>query len=120
MSLESLVPPLVLCQQLKPGDFPESALVWRICKDGSYCPVERHFLSKNWKNPEELFFFPAPPAPTLEEILNSIEKIDGITFAKGGIYYAKKQVLIESFYYPTNATAALRLWMRVNGREVKI
>jgi len=111
MSLESLVPPLELCQQLQPGDFPESVMVW--CMVGISNPQYKVAV----RSPKR--YHNSIPAPTLEEILNSIEKIDGITFAKGGIYYAKKQVLIESFYYPTNATAALRIWLRLNGREVK-
>ena len=112
MSLKSLVPPLPLCQQLQPGDFPESAMVW-IC-NGIHDRTEKRILDRVFGKCSMEF-----SAPTLEEILNSIEKIDGITFAKGGIYYSKKKVLIESFYYPTNATAALRLWLRMNGREVK-
>lgn len=118
MSLESLVPPLPLCQQLKPGDFPESALVWMhrtaldgICDD-PFCVTNR-LHAEHYKR--EMY-----PAPTLAEILSELPS--GSIVGKDRNKFLAQGTLdiidmVETDEHP--ATAALRLWLRLNGREVK-
>ena len=121
MSLESLVPPLELCQQLLPGDFPESAMVWAYTGNG-YEVTSREV----WGIVESIF--PALPAPTLAEILEVLPRFSepyGVPLMyinSKSIGYANpiENIGIDETEHDENlATAALRLWMRMNGREVK-
>ena len=122
MSLESLVPLLPLCQQLKPGDFPESALVW--IESAEIVVQRKAVIGKSI------------PAPATDEIVSKLPtEFEGYYLLmvdarnKTGKFqygYARVDPLIGVVYHKTAkeqdehpATAALRLWMRLNGREVK-
>ena len=115
MSLESLVPPLDLCQQLKPGDFPESAMVW-IC-NGVHDRTEKRILDRVFGECSMEF-----PAPTSDEIMAKLPLGTILQQDEPGVWVCivhggEPGIMIEKA--DRAATAALRLWMRVNGREVK-
>lgn len=116
MSLESLIPPLALCQQLKPGDFQESALVWH--KFGISGPKWGVSVRYAYQIHKE-----AASAPTSDEIKADLSRrhtvyartlTDGRTTVT--VHVEGKDI---SEIDANPATAALRLWMRVNGREMK-
>ncbi len=135
MSLESLVPPLEMCQQLQPGDFPESALVheeafW--CEHYSETTGEdnsryEHQIVVREQGNKDMKCQSAgivlTSAPTTDEIKDELRKkytvfsrtlMDGRTLVS---LHTAGAVFSEIEANP--ATAALRLWMRLNGREVK-
>ncbi|MGE4564202.1 MAG: hypothetical protein AB7F32_04980 [Victivallaceae bacterium] len=65
-------------------------------------------------NPEqEAAWHKIAPAPTLAELLDIIREASDFGFQEDGFL-----VNAELYHYPLNATAALRLLMRVKGGEV--
>lgn len=129
MSLESLVPSLALCQQLKPGDFPESVFCW--AKRLVVVNTEEGWVDQKEERRIVLILtrdvYQADivcMAPTLAEIG---EKLPGIliefmvdyAIVKLTVQKAADDIydFVEDDENPS--TAALRLWLRVNGREVK-
>lgn len=119
MSLESLVPPLPLCQQLQPGDFPESALVWHLNNAGGYSVFLRMGV-QGIKGTEKI------SAPTLAEILDALEETECVSIGQVNFWRSGQTevaVVVNgndiAEVDTSPATAALRLWMKVNGREVK-
>lgn len=110
--LESLVPPLELCQQIPPEAFADSALVWCVCEDmrGVISQVEIRALCDNAC---ECF-----PAPTLAEIMEAFQRADFATsiFSCGVGWIAKaiKHNINEFKWAENPATAALRLWRELN------
>lgn len=106
-NLESIVPPLELCKQIPEGEFEDSALVFRpycIKGDEKVCPRTQY----------EVVVGDRPvPAPTLEEILGYLSDI-GVKFCQCWIRIGSQ--LLD---YPVYAEAALRLWFKVKGIEVK-
>lgn len=122
MSLESLVPSLELCQRLQSDDFPESALVWslvgtKFCEEGMYDIIDVITRERGKQTNIQ------HPAPTSDEImeklpLGTILQQDApgvwICIAHGG----EPGIKIEKADTP--ATAALRLWMKIKGREVPV
>ena len=128
--LERIVPPLELCKQIPAGEFEDSALVW-VYDDvvGFLCRTSgcEQIHKKEWqlehnhprkiairrKSGQEIY-----PAPTAEEIM---EKLDtpSLWHRGTGTWHCicKEHVMVEK---GKNASeAALRLWLRVKGIEVK-
>ena len=66
--LENLIPPLELCKQIPAGEFEDSALAWY---NFHGVPILR------WRdNLEKLDGVRPIPAPTLEEVLEAIGKVE--------------------------------------------
>ena len=67
-NLKSIVPPLELCKKIPAGEFEDSALVWcRVRGENAVCQREQ------WVG---VFGMSPVPAPTLEEILEEIGKLE--------------------------------------------
>lgn len=135
MNLESIVPSLELCKKLNSEDFQKSALVWfspypiKDEEDSLYV-IEREeaelIITKRDSETEELLC-PNPiiiSAPTLSEIMEEMPR--GITIQRDDtdtwfcIFLNIKDLEIEQEKAAQATTAAFRLWMQVNEREVKI
>ena len=116
--LEDLVPPLELCRQIPEGKFDDSALVWyRATISGDYVCLPR--LYKNVDAART-----AAPAPTLAEILEALYKMSGSAVKvsrrceRVGCWWVsawidRNSISRQDMNNP--ATAALRLWLEVNG-----
>lgn len=121
MSLESLVPPLEMCQQLKPGDFPESALVYEVYH--YQYKLDPHVMDRETSKttrPESCESVHA--AITSDEIMAKLPLGTILQQDEPGVWVCivhggEPGIMIEKANNP--ATAALRLWMHLNGREVK-
>lgn len=116
-NLESIVPPLDLCEKIPAGEFEGSALVWVVKGNEEECAPRTMFnaIPNSWK----VF-----PAPTLEEIITSLltygwlVKIDcRIQLDTLIEFYSKKQRQTE--FGNTASETALRLWLKVKGVEVE-
>ena len=100
--LESIVPPLDLCNIIPVGEFEDSALVWcRVRGEDAVCP-RTQWVGVDGMGPV--------PAPTLEEVLEEIGKVENWDTA--------------TITRPIGATArivdtALKRWFEVKGIEVK-
>ena len=112
-NLKSIVPPLELCKQIPAGEFEDSALVWcRVRGEDVVCERE-HWVG--------VFGMSPVPAPTLEEILEELDKRDRYenklkicpVFPGGewSIGYSYKG--LEKDFDLT--AAALRLWFKIKG-----
>lgn len=82
-TLEQLVPPLELCQQIMDGAFPDSALVWVIGYDGDPSKIESCVMSR--RDSEIICTDIAAvtdiiPAPTLEEIMAELPDMTSIQY----------------------------------------
>ena len=101
-NLKSIVPPPELCTQIPDGEFRDSALVWcRVRGEDVVCQRE-HWVGVFGTSPI--------PAPTLEEVLEETGKVENWDTATITRATDDKTKL---------ATAALRLWFKVKGIEVK-
>ena len=109
IELKDLVPPLELCKMIPAGHFADSALVW--AHNGGMV-VER--------TPDAVTLG-RPPAPTLAEILEADHRITLSRSHNGRLWVA--EAWIDGVWTARNAinpaTAALRLWLDVNGMEVE-
>lgn len=101
-NLERIVPPLKLCKQIPEGEFEDSALVWyRFWGEDNVRPRDQ-WSGFNGERPV--------PAPTLEEVLEAIGKVenwDTMTMTK--ITNGKQNI----------TTNALKCWFKVKGIEVE-
>jgi hypothetical protein len=124
--LESLVPPVELCQKIPAGEFEDAALAW-IHADvvGFVCRTSgcEQVAGKEWqlirsnasrvirarKRGEEIF-----PAPMLEEIMAAMQFCR--VYKKTANFYVavKEQERVPRF---SGATAALELWLKLKGVE---
>ena len=111
-NLESIVPPLELCKQIPAGEFEDSALVWDIHGKFDKWHVEKRvkrsvrFGDYGRMSPPHADI----PAPTLEEILESIggiETWDTMTIAR--ITNGKQSL----------TTNTLKRWFKLKGIEVE-
>ena len=114
MKLEDLVPPLELCNQLKPGEFEDSAMVW---VDGIR-DIDHKFVTVRTHSSED---YEEAPAPTLAEILDALaQKCDDVTVWMGATAGWHVQVLDMDIPDERNkhdlnpATAAMRLYLEVS------
>lgn len=101
-TLERIVPPLELCKQIPEGGFEDSALVWVVKGDHEECATRTMFnaIPNSWK----VF-----PAPTLEEVLEAIGKVENWDTAT-----ITRPVGVNTRIVDT----ALKRWFKV--KEVKI
>lgn len=101
-NLKAIVPTPWLCVQIPDGEFKDSALVWcRVRGEDAVCPREQ-WVGVGGTTPI--------PAPTLEEVLEAIEKVESWDTA--------------TITRPIGATTrivdtALKRWFKVKGIEVK-
>ena len=101
-TLESIVPPLELCERIPAGEFEDSALVWcRVRGKNAVCPRE-HWVGVFGTSPI--------PAPTLEEILEAIGEVE--TWDTATI---TRPIGVNARIVDT----ALKRWFKVKGVEVK-
>ena len=130
-NLESIVPPLELCKQIPAGEFEDSVFAWRypaydernrrLLNGGEVIEVNWYAVKEYKKkyNEREKFF----PAPTMEEIRR---KLLNLSIVPGDAV-----IRVECKTDPENrvstiavdendvTAAALRLWFKVKGIELK-
>lgn len=119
-TLESLVPPLDLCEQIPPGAFENSALTWNEgYVKGNYL-IERRGFGRHY----------IAPAPTLPEILVtmkhlsislgfSIHPLDWRWYIYVNDQKSNDGTRIKEDHHDNPTTAALKLWLEINPSEVK-
>ena len=120
--LENLVPPLELCKQIPAGEFEDSALVWVyddvvgfLCRTSGCEQIHKKEWQLEHNHPRKIAIrrksgHEIYPAPTLEEILESIGEVetwDTMTMTR--ITNGKQNL----------TTNALKRWLKVKGIEVK-
>ena len=121
-NLKSIVPPLELCKLIPAGEFEDSALVWVyddvvgfLCRTSGCEQIHKKEWQLEHNHPRKIAIrrksgHEIYPAPTLEEILESIggvETWDTMTIAR--ITNGKQNL----------TTNALKRWLEVNGVEVQ-
>ena len=111
-NLENLVPPLELCQKIPAGKFEDSAL---IIDEYGIVYGRGGTIAKNMMVGMKTY-----PAPTLAEIMDALVVIgDPCVYWEGG-FYVRDDDNNKTTYDMTNpATAALKLWFKLNPPEVK-
>jgi hypothetical protein len=135
--LEDLVPPLELCKRIPAGKFEDSALVYIYWWKSPTKAIEIRVRYEVESDPEfddlvedeRIIIY---PAPTLAEILEKLPKSDYDEHVLYCVpdYPDKGKCRIfgcvwsighgnNTFTEANPATAALRLWLDVNGVEVK-
>ena len=120
--LESIVPPLELCKRIPAGEFEDSALVWVyddvvgfLCRTSGCEQIHKKEWQLEHNHPRKIAIrrksgHEIYPAPTLEEILKSIKKVetwDTMTIAR--ITNGKQNL----------TTNTLKRWFKVKGIEVE-
>ena len=122
-NLEKIVPPLDLCKLIPAGEFEESALVW---------VLDTIFGKKMWlivnNCPGGIAYrrkigYEIYPAPTLAEIRRELRNLS-IFVIDGAIMVSCKinpeDTIFETARDNNDVTAAaLRLWLKLKGIEVK-
>ena len=124
-NLESIVPPLELCKLIPAGEFEDSALVWVyddvigfLCRTSGCEQIHKKEWQLKHNHPRKIAIRrkcgqEIYPAPTLEEILDSLDDL-GADFCM-----CEFQIGNKSYFYPTGVEEALRLWFKVKGIEVE-
>lgn len=123
-TLKKLVPPSKMCLKIPDGEFSNSTFQWISGGFGSDMPWE-HVI------PREAIG--GMPAPTLEEIMHAIRKLDKVVYAKclfcedamdvkgsGGSVYAtlsNRKSVEAVFNNQSAAVAALEVWLKLKGIE---
>lgn len=101
--LENLIPPLELCKQIPAGEFEDSALAWY---NFHGVPILR------WRdNLEKLDGVRPIPAPTLEEVLEAIGKVENWDTAT-----ITRPIGVNTRIVDT----ALKRWFKVKGVKIEI
>lgn len=110
-TLEKIAPPLGLCRMIPAGEFEESALVWVLDPEGIECVMPREVAVYECGKRNMI------PAPTLEEIM---EKLDtpSVWIRSDGTWHCICKDCVSADGR-TASDAALRLWFKVKGIEVK-
>lgn len=121
--LENLIPPLELCKQIPEGEFEDSALVW-VYDDvvGFLCRASgcEQIHKKEWqlvhnhprkiairrKSGHEIY-----PAPTLEEVLEAIGKVENWDTATIIRPIGVNMRIVDT---------ALKRWFKVKGVKIEI
>ena len=137
--LESIVPPLELCKQIPAGEFEDSALVWVyddvveiLCRTSGCEQIHKKEWQLEYNHPRKIAIRrkcgkEIYPAPTLEETMTSLLNYDGWLLKIDSRFSLETFVELYSKtsnnryveYAPIACAAALRLWFRVKGIEVK-
>lgn len=127
--LESIVPPLELCERIPAGEFEDSVLVWRDCSCRGYYVSERFAGETSDCRGEQKFDYVGNvglvimkatlPAPTLAEILAKLP--EGVQMRMRTARNRERHFQIYHYSYETwtnlPAAAALRLWLRVRRED---
>lgn len=102
-NLKNIVPPLELCKQIPAGEFEDSALAWY---NFHGVPILR------WRdNLEKLDGVRPIPAPTLEEVLEAIGKVENWDTAT-----ITRPIGVNTRIVDT----ALKRWFKVKGVKIEI
>lgn len=106
-NLESIVPPLELCKQIPAGEFEDSALVWEKSEKYFQATEIIDYEYKVVARDESKGGF---PAPTLEEVLEAIGKVENWDTAT-----ITRPIGVNTRIVDT----ALKRWFKVKGIEVE-
>ena len=110
--LESLVPPRDLCQQIPPGSFDDSALVFLKQNAGNKYHPELWLVVERESTVDGETYF---PAPTLAEIMADVGRSNCITCMHTTKYWVVNfDIGLKSWVCPSSARpseAALKLWL---------
>lgn len=134
MNLKDLVPPLELCKKIPAGEFEDSALVYSVSQDKilqAEIFIDLRELAEYRVNQIKDDLPVLYPAPTLQEIMDKFviltvagaiedENKQFATSIGGTQEYYKTHSIFEQHIccpVPTNATAALKLWLELKGIE---
>ena len=124
-TLERIVPPLELCKQIPAGEFEDAALVWVyddvvgfLCRTSGCEQIHKKEWQLEHNHPRKIAIRrkcgqEIYPAPTLEEILDSLADL-GADFCM-----REFQIGNKSYFYPTGVEEALLLWFEIKGIKVK-
>ena len=137
--IENIVPPVELCKQIPEGEFEDSALVWVyddvvgfLCRTSGCEQIHKREWQLVHNHPRKIAIrrksgHEIYPAPTVEEIIIDIGKTHKhpvLTYChnhwESTCYtgYTNAELFWIKFE-PTASEAALRLWFKVKGIEVK-
>lgn len=106
-NLKSIVPPLELCKQIPVGEFEDTALVWEKSEKYFQATEIIDYEYKVVARDESKGGF---PAPTLEEVLEAIGKVENWDTAT-----ITRPIGVNTRIVDT----ALKRWFKVKGIEVK-
>ena len=121
-NLENLVPPLELCRQIPAGEFEDSELVWVyddvvgfLCRTSGFEPIHKKEWQLEHNHPRKIAIrrksgHEIYPAPTLEEVLEAIGKVENWDTAT-----ITRPIGVNARIVDT----ALKRWFKVKGIEVK-
>ena len=118
MKFRDLVPPLELCKKIPAGEFKDSAFNWFSNNYFGGWNVERRQMTYFFTDNGELY-----PAPTLQEILEELHKLQEDVFLKWS-ETAYNEWLVDAYTHNVNnhqahdknpATAALKVWLELKG-----
>ena len=122
--LEKIVASLELCKLIPAGEFEDTALVWRerignISRDNWVKFRAPEDISYKVESAEVNYF----PAPTLAEIRRELRNLS-VNVIDGAITVSCRIDPDETLYEPAGddnevTSAALRLWLKLKGIEVK-
>ena len=107
-NLESIVPPLELCKQIPAGEFEDSALVWEKSEKYFQATEIIDYEYKVVARDESKGGF---PAPTLEEVLEAIGKVENWDTAT-----ITRPIGVNTRIVDT----ALKRWFKVKGVKIEI
>ena len=113
--LEDLVPPLELCKKIPQGKFADSALVWMWDLDGDPGLFPRECGICNQYGTE----IAIAPAPTLAEILEALGAATSYHLGDAWLVALCNDSRDNGVKDANPATAALRLWLKVFGKETE-
>lgn len=106
-NLESIVPPVDMCKRIPAGEFEDSALVWKKSEKYFQATEIIDYEYKVVARDESKGGF---PAPTLEEVLDAIGKIENWDTAT-----ITRPIGVNARIVDT----ALKRWFKVKGIEVE-
>lgn len=107
-NLESIVPPVELCKQIPEGEFEDSALVWEKSEKYFQATEIIDYEYKVVARDESKGGF---PAPTLEEVLEAIGKVENWDTAT-----ITRPIGVNTRIVDT----ALKRWFEVKGVKIEI
>lgn len=121
-TLERIVPPVELCKQIPGGEFEDSALVWVyddlvefLCRTSGCEQIHKKAWQLAHNHPRKIAIRrkcgqEIYPAPTLEEVLDAIGKIENWDTATITRPIGANARIVD---------AALKRWFKVKGIEVE-
>lgn len=133
-NLKSIVPPLELCKQIPEGEFEDSALVWVyddvvgfLCRTSGCEQIHKKEWQLEHNHPRKIAIrrksgHEIYPAPTLAEIVKKLPVGNMIFMDSPEVFGAISEAAASNAKVSKENTpekAALRLWFKVKGIEVK-